>query len=132
MCRKEIIMKIEQIKEIVEKIRYKDWIFKVGKNEEHYYLQAIFEAPDNHTGIIELQYCRKWQLSLHMTKSEVVRTAYKAVLAAEEHEVGEHFKYRDQLVYCPHMDVDVYVEAMEKNRVDVRDEINYVGSQGAN
>lgn len=110
----------EDIQNIVDKIQYKDWRFKVGKNEEHYYLQVIFDAPDNFSGKIEPQYCRKWQLSVYMVPSEVVRTAYKAVLTAEEHEVGEHFKYKGQLVYCPHIDVEALVEVMENKRIDVR------------
>lgn len=114
-------MNKQDIQNIVDKISYKDWNFKVGQNEEHYYLQVIFNAPDNRTGKIEPQFCRKWQLSTHMVVSEIVRTAYKAIVAAEEHEVGEHFKYKGQLVYCPHIDVEALVEVMENNRIDIRD-----------
>jgi hypothetical protein len=53
---------------------------------------------------------RKWFLSNHMTRSEVVQTAFKAVLTAEEHEAREHFKYRGQSIFDPHYDVDKLVE----------------------
>lgn len=85
-------MDIAKMREIVKNIEYKDWRIRVeeNKNTGYYFLQVIFDAPDNYTGVMEEQHCRKWQLSTHMVPSEVVRTAYKAILAAEEHEVGEH------------------------------------------
>lgn len=45
-------------------------------------------------------------LSPNMTKSELVQTAMKAVLAAEEHEAREHFRYRGKCIFGPHIDVD--------------------------
>jgi hypothetical protein len=39
------------------------------------YLQIKFDAPDNYTGAMEEQSCRKFQLSEFMVKSEVVETA---------------------------------------------------------
>jgi len=117
------MLKKQDIEEIVSQISYKDWRLKVGQNEEHFYLQVLFDAPDNNTGIIEEQRCRKWQLSVHMCPSEVVRTAYKAVLAAEEHEVGEHFKYKDTLIFNPHVDVEALVSIIGSNKLDVREEL---------
>ncbi len=49
---------------------------------------------------------RKWCLSPHMTRSEIVQTTLKAVLTAEEHEVRERFKYRGRSIFDPHYDVD--------------------------
>ena len=49
---------------------------------------------------------RKWFLSPHMTRSEVVQTAFMAVLAAVEHETREQFKYSGQSIYDPHFDVN--------------------------
>ncbi len=113
----------KELSEIVKNVSYKDWTLKVGKKDDTFYLQCIFNAPDNYTKIIEPQFCRKWQLSEFMCVSEVVRTAYKAVLAAEEHEVQEHFKYKGQLIFCPHVDVEALVEIAEAKRIDVREEI---------
>lgn len=70
------------------------------------YLQWIFNAPDLNTGELEEQRCRKWQLSYHMTQSELVRTAFKAALAAEEHEASEAFKYKGAMIYDPHLSLD--------------------------
>lgn len=45
---------------------------------------------------------RKWLLSEHMTESEVVLTALKAALTAEEHEARENFRYNGKQVFNPH------------------------------
>jgi hypothetical protein len=50
---------------------------------------------------------RKWRLSEHMTKSEVIQTALMAVLAWEEHEAREAFRYKGRAVFSPHYDVDL-------------------------
>lgn len=109
----------KEIQKIIDDISYKNYQFKLGNKNGTLYLQVIFLAPDNYTGEVEPQFCRKWQLSKFMVKSEVVRTAYKAVLAAEEHEVGEHFKYKDKLIFCPHVDVEALLDIA--GRVDIRD-----------
>lgn len=49
-----------------------------------------------------------------MVKSEVVATAMKAVLAAEEHEARELFKYRGKAIFNPHIDVDALAGVCEK------------------
>jgi len=48
---------------------------------------------------------RWWRLSPHMTDSEVVATAFKAVLTALEHEARESFKFKGQAVYDSHLSV---------------------------
>jgi hypothetical protein len=114
------------IQDILDKISYKNWNIRLGENNGYYFLQCIFMAPDNYTGELSEQRCRKWQLSCYMTPSEVVRTAYKAVLAAQEHEVGEHFRYKNELIYCPHFDVEALVEISRDKRLDIRDEEGYL------
>lgn len=64
---------------------------------------------------------RKWMLSPHMTKTEVVFTAYKAFEAAVEHEFREAFRYRDVMISDPHRNVELLVEmASRANALDVR------------
>jgi hypothetical protein len=93
-------------------IRYKDWEFQIGTDGDRHYLQVSFEADG------DIQKGRKWFLSPHMTKSEVIQTALKAVLTAEEHEVREHFTYAGKAVFGPHIDVDALYEAC--TQVDIR------------
>jgi hypothetical protein len=53
---------------------------------------------------------RKWRLSPHMTKGEIVQTAFLAVMTAMEHEIREQFTYRGVSVFDPHYDIDRLVE----------------------
>lgn len=109
-----------QVIDILQEIKYKNWTFHVTDDFEYMYLQVKFEAPNNVTGGIEKWGGRKWLLSEHMTKSEIVSTALKAVLTAEEHEAREQFLYRGRAIFGPHLDVDTLFEHAEE--IDVRGE----------
>lgn len=112
---------LESIRDIVAKCQFKDWIFHVGdKTGSTPFLQIRFYDKDFYTGKIELQYCRKWQLSYHMVDCEIVRTAHKAVRAAMEHEVDEQFKYDGAVLFHPHHDLNAMVEFAKKNKISIR------------
>jgi hypothetical protein len=111
-------MNVDDIRDLVELIDYKDWRFHVGEDRGHVWLQVRFSAADTVAGTIQTHHGRKWLLSRHMTKSEVVLTAFKAVLTAEEHEVRESFRYMEKAIFNPHIDVDVLVDNCD--RVDAR------------
>lgn len=64
---------------------------------------------------------RKWFLSIHMTKSEVIQTAFKAVLTAVEHELRETFRYRGQAIFGPHFSVDVMADLISQRGKAVED-----------
>ena len=53
---------------------------------------------------------RKWFLSPHMTKSELVQTVFKAMLTYVEHEFRSGFTYKGRLIFGPHFNVDKLVE----------------------
>jgi hypothetical protein len=55
-----------------------------------------------------------------MTKSEIVSTALKAVLTAEEHEAREQFQYKSKTIFGPHFDVDKLASLCESDSMDVR------------
>src|SRR5690606_37153327 len=110
----------KDIDKITSNIKYKDWRFVVGEKNGTLSLQIKFNAPDNYTGEVEEQSCRKYQLSEHMVKTEVVETAWLAVQRAELHEAGENFWYKGVLPYCPHIDIDARVEIMKDKRIDIR------------
>lgn len=104
-----------QLIEILRDIRYKDWELRSNVHPNALidparplpspWIQWRFMAPDNITGTPELQSCRKWLLSWHMTPSEVVRTAYMAAQQAEAHECAENFLYNGAMLYNPHTDL---------------------------
>lgn len=112
-----------RLKDLISFIKYKDWDIVLRYDEKRPYLQIQFDGKDSFTGEDARQYCRKWMLSEHMCESEVVRTAYKAVLAAEEHEAGELFRFCGQPVYRPHVDVWELHTLSSLNRVDKRGEL---------
>lgn len=60
-----------------------------------------------------------------MTKSEVVQTAFKAVLTAVEHETRETFLYRNKAIFGPHYNVDALLKLCESGStaLDVRKEV---------
>jgi|CryGeyDrversion2_2_1046609.scaffolds.fasta_scaffold58243_2 hypothetical protein len=135
-----------EIKAIVDEIQFKDWKFRLEamwiddrpemplklyqvnpKGEfipgHHFFLQVRFLEKDAYEDIIEPQSGRKWLISPHMTKSEIVQTAFKAVLTAVEHEVRDAFKYKGELVFCPHFDVDELIEIHRKRKLDAREPV---------
>lgn len=106
---------------VLADVRYRDWRFIVGTDGDgrlgdgdRHYLQVVFDAPDAwrtmgamQTGeYTQYQRGRKWWLSPHMTRSELVQTALMAVLAAVEHEAREDFRYKGVAIFGPHLDVE--------------------------
>jgi len=109
------------LQEIVSQIKYKDWTLRVNRGQDmRPYLQVVFFADCTVSGKHMMQIGRKWWLSPHMCKGEVVSTAYKAIEGAEMHEMREHFRYRGVAIYNPHIDPDALLEVAEK--LDVREE----------
>jgi hypothetical protein len=95
-------------------VSYKTWQFFVASDGS--FLQVRFSA-----GFDGAQHGRKWRLSEHMTRSEIVQTALMAVLAAEEHEARERFRYRGQPIFGPHFDVEqLYALTNTPLHLDVR------------
>ena len=109
----------------LENVRYKDWNFVVDMDGERPFLQVTFMAPDAtaSAGLANpyvLQKSRKWMLSPYMTKSEVIQTAFKAVMTAEEHEIRETFTYRNKCIFGPHFNVDALVRICAAQEMDTR------------
>lgn len=103
-------------------VKYKDWDFAVKMDGDRAYLQVGFWEldHDNPAGPPAYQKGRKWMLSPHMTKSEVVQTAFKAVMTAEEHETREKFVYKNKTIFGPHFDVDQLARICAAEHMDVR------------
>ena len=105
--------------DIIVKLAYQGWTFEVNEQDPgEFYLQLHWTEACADTGRLQRQSSRKWKLSPWMTRSEVVQTAFKAVLTAVEHEARENFRYRDVAIFGPHFDVDDLVDRMP--RKDVR------------
>jgi hypothetical protein len=86
---------------------YKDWSFRVGKDSIGlWFLQVRARDFDAKTDEPMAWSRRKWCVSMHMTRSEIVQTALKAVLAAEEHGARERFLWGGRAIFGPHLSVD--------------------------
>lgn len=112
----------DEVQEIINDIECLDYHFDIIEKGTYSYLQAYYVEKDVDTGKDELQKTRKWLLSQHMVKGEIVQTALKCVLTSMEHRAREHFKYKGELIFCPHFDIDVFVEAAKAKRMEVREE----------
>lgn len=109
-------------KEILSKVRFANYHFSVLTHGSKFYLQAAFDEKDVVTGELREQKTRKWILSPYMTKSEVVFTAFKCVLASVEHETRETFTYQNQRICSPHFDVDELAELCRNRKFDERED----------
>lgn len=100
-------MKISEAVVILGELEYPEYTFLAlvdGRGEM--YLQGEYMEADIYTGVEEKQLTRRWFISPQMSKSELVQTAFKMIMTSMEHRVREHFKYRDQLIFGPHFNVD--------------------------
>lgn len=107
-------MTLEEMARVLKDVTFRHWAFVLVKDGERALLQVRFAAGG------EIQHGRKWLLSPHMTKSELEQTALMAVLAAQEHETREDFRYRGQPIFQPHYDVDALLELNLARRTDER------------
>lgn len=106
---------LQEIEDIVSKCRFdyahETWLIEVKMDGSRQYLQVhAIDGRDSETGKIIEWTGRKWMLSPHMCKNEIVTTAFKAVMTAMEHEVRESFKYREGPIFNPHLDPDRLVD----------------------
>jgi hypothetical protein len=103
---------------ILSRIAYrKGWRFHLNFESDRPWMQVRFMALDVPGSVLITLHGRKWFLSPHMTESEVVATAFKALLTAEEHECRERFTYRGQRVFGPHIDVARVASLLESGEL---------------
>lgn len=101
----------EEILDILSKISighvlYKEPKFRLLDSGDGFLIQLVYLEEDCDTGREEEQHARKWYVSAHSTPTEVVRTAYKAVMTSLEHRLGEWFTFNGERVYSPHRSVE--------------------------
>lgn len=103
-------MNASQASFLLQDCRFPGWAFIVVEHSGgEFSLQGKFVSP--HDGVMCTT--RKWRLSTHMTRSEIVQTAFKAVVTSAEHQAREFFTYRQRAVFQPHYDVDALWEIAE-------------------
>lgn len=102
-------MTFEELEAVLRDIRFMDRRFVAMRKGDGFLVQLQYEEADVDSGKVELQKSRKWYVSRHSVKSEVVRTCLKAAITSMEHLVREHFLYQGQRIFSPHYDVDQLV-----------------------
>jgi len=115
---------LASVREIVAKVGVRPGVdyFKVeaftdrqGDDVDAWFLQHYYVRPDAISGMNEYGFGRKWFISRHATKSEIVLTCLKAAITNAEHEVREAFTYDGAPIFQPHIDVDALVKACESS-----------------
>lgn len=116
----QMLMELERVDKVLGQCDFRDWDLLLKQDGDRLYVQVRFVDRCANTGKITTWLGRKWFLSLHMTDSEIIQTAFKAVLTAVEHEARESFKYKGRAIFGPHFDVDALWEICDDKHVDVR------------
>ncbi len=102
--------KVSKVKLVTDAIQYKDWRLRVeidNQNENgRVFIQWIYDDKCVLTNKIKEWHGRKYYLSEYMTDDEIVKTAFTAAIAAEEHEVREKFSYKGIRLFNPHVDIE--------------------------
>lgn len=114
------MLSLDEMRQIVSEITCLDYSFVVEVKYGVPYLQLRYVEADIVTGDPMDQHGRKWMLSPHMVRSEVVQTALKAVLTSMEHRAREAFKYKGERIFGPHFDVEALVALARARRLDYR------------
>jgi hypothetical protein len=106
------MLTLDYLRHLLSLCAFNDWQFVAGEMGDGFYLQVRFKdcAAKEWSG-------RKWYVSRHSTRSEVVQTAFKAVLTAVEHEAREQFTYWGTAIFGPHFDVEALLDIAEKKDV---------------
>lgn len=76
--------------------------WRVTEKGDCLFIQHIAKLDCTVTGSNDWQRGRKWFVSEHSTDEEIIRTMRMAILAFEEHEMNENFKFRGERVLNPH------------------------------
>lgn len=115
---------------VIAKVQYKPgWSVTLleqtaESGEKNVFLQCVFQAPDVDApdSPPTAQYGRRWALWPGMTETELVETAFKAIMTAENHEVGEWFRYEGEQVFSPHFDIQARLALCREGKFDHRED----------
>lgn len=106
---------------VLSGVVFKDRRFLLLEKGDGYLLQLEYDEPDvEHPGEPIRQSTRKYYVSPYSTESEIVETAWLAVLRSEQHVASEHFTYKGRRVYSQHFDVSARVEMCDEGWFDRR------------
>jgi len=111
------VSSVEEMRDIVKDVEYKDWEFRVTEENDMIFLQLWFKEEDTDTGEFIDQYSRKWILSFQMGETEVLNTCFLAVSTAIRHEIRENYLYQNERISNPHRNISKVVKNRQLNNV---------------
>lgn len=112
-------MTIEEVRELVSRIKYKDWRFRVMESGDGFLIQAEFDDIDHDTGEPAVIRGRKWYVSSFAIADEVVKTCWVAVDMALRHEAMECFMVDGVAPFHPHNDSFAMLELPKVHRTEI-------------
>jgi hypothetical protein len=121
----------EQILAILADIKIFDRLFKVapvinhagGQTTYGWHLQVTYNEADIDTGKLEQQESRRWYIGGDATESDVIDTAFAAVMRSYDHVVQEHFTYKGKRVFSPHFTIDQRLAMCVRHEADAQREL---------
>ena len=114
------MLTLSQMKEVVAWTECEPYAVTLFRDDGSLYMQVSAVLPDPVTGDVSQHRGAKLLVSKYSTESELVQKALGAILAFEEHEIREKFRYRGVALFNPHIDVRAHMEIA--NRQVFRDE----------
>jgi hypothetical protein len=118
LVRKQKTLTLGDLNTMLGEINYKHHRFMVETTEGGFFIRTRCEEPDIRNGEMAVQFGRRWFIPNNTSRGDVVRTAFKAIMTWEEHEVREYFLYRGQRIFDPHFDLDDYAAYREIHVTD--------------
>lgn len=109
-------LSLADVKSVLADIVFKNHQFNVETVSDGFQLQLSCDEVDLSNGEPSLQFGRKWHVGKRAGKSEIVQTAFKAVVTWMEHDAREHFRYKGAQVFGPHFEIDDLERLCNKNR----------------
>ena len=103
------LLDAEELRAVLAEVRFRDGRFEVEEIEGGFLIRLCCPEQDVLSGARELFRGRQWFIGRGSTRARVVRTAFLAAAAWQEHEARESFTYRSARLFSPHTDVDALV-----------------------
>ena len=114
----DVLNVLARHREWMTEVSYPGYEFLVSQSRTGaIYLQASYWEEDTVTGRYDRQLTRRWLLSPHMLKGEVVSTAFLCIMTSMEHRVREWFLYRNKPIFHPHYNIDDLAAVCESREV---------------
>lgn len=99
-------MTAEQLDALMTATTFPGYTWRLQAIESGWLVWASFKAACTVSGGDPVPWTtRKWYVSQHACRSEVVGTLFKLVVTSLEHEAREMFKVDGRAVFDPHVDV---------------------------